>query len=121
MLFWSCHDPQRAHKETCAHVTKQLLEECSQIETFDDLLTVKGRLSELFDELVDAIIQARKWELAHPDSYMPSEEEIALSEELRKEMDRLYRIPGAQYIIERCEHKALEKLDAFERKQGKER
>jgi hypothetical protein len=41
----------------------------------------------------------------------------ALSEHLRRELNRIYGIEGGREIIEKCQEEALFRLDGFEKRQ----
>jgi hypothetical protein len=71
----------------------------------------------LFNQLVDVMIQARKWQIKHRTSWQATVVDRYLSLELAQEFARIYRIPTARAFIEKCQQAALERLDAFEKKQ----
>jgi hypothetical protein len=71
---------------------------------------------------VGLIIEAREYQIKHPDEYVLSAEEAPFSEELLFELKRLYtHIEGGREIIERAQKEALIRLDGFEKKLQKKK
>jgi hypothetical protein len=97
----------------------ELLQTAQNVEDLDQLMRVLPTFSRLFNQLVEVMIQARKWQIKHRTSWDLSEEDRYLSFELAQEFARLYQIPTARAFIEKCQQPALERLDAFEKKQLK--
>ncbi|MBS0654155.1 MAG: hypothetical protein JSR46_00100 [Verrucomicrobia bacterium] len=100
-------------------VTSQLLEHLEDVHDLDDLIEILPRLQMLFDQLVDVMIEARKWQVKEGVEWGPSEEDAALSARLCSELNRIFAIPAARDLIEKSQHRALERLDAFETKVNK--
>jgi hypothetical protein len=102
-------------------VMRSLIQEMQSIRTRDQLLASTIRLKRHFDRLIDIMIAAEESLYAHPEIDRgefggPNHE---LSDKLRIELNRLYRIEGGRKIIEKCQEKALHRLDAFEKQHGK--
>jgi hypothetical protein len=97
-------------------VTSQLLEHLEDVHDLDDLIEILPRLQMLFDQLVDQMIEARKWQIKEGVVWDPSEEDAALSLSLCRELNRIFAMPAARDLIEKSQHRALERLDAFETK-----
>jgi hypothetical protein len=102
-------------------VILSLIQELQSIYTREQLLAASGKLQKQFDRLVNVIIAAKEFYHSHPDfnaeMAMPYNHE--LSDRLRIELNRLYLLEGGRQIIEKCQEKALLRLDAFEKKQAK--
>jgi hypothetical protein len=99
-------------------VTLELIETLEPIYTREDLLDVVPRLRYLFDKLVNTMIAAREFHEKHPNAEItsPSENDHALSERLRRELNRIYFIEEGSDIIEKCQEAGLNRLDACEKK-----
>jgi len=107
------------YKEEGEGVVHTLVEDLKAIRTRDELLSVSGRLRRHFDRLAEIMITAEEYrrEHTHTDTdecYVPNRE---LSDQLREELNRLYRIQGGRQIIEKCQEQALHRLDAYQKKQ----
>jgi hypothetical protein len=79
-------------------------------------------LQRLFDRLVDVMIAAEEFALAHPGQEKGelTQRNHELSDQLRVELNRLYRVEGGRQTIEKCQEKALHRLDAFEKRVAKQ-
>lgn len=99
-------------------IMRSLLQELKAIHTREELLATQGRLQRQFDRLVFIMISAEEFSFSHPEQ--GKEEAIRfnhdLSDQLRVELNRLYRLEGGRQIIEKCQEKALYRLDAFQRR-----
>lgn len=99
-------------------VTRSLIQELQTIHTREQLLSSSGRLQRLFDNLVNVMMAAEEYCSGHPElekgELMPHNHE--LSDQLRIELNRLYRLEGGRQFIEKCEENALHRLDAFKKK-----
>ncbi len=84
---------------------------------------MEPELKKHFESLINLMIQAREFQQKHLDdlgtevAYEEDSADIRLEEELR----RIYGIEGGREIIERCQHEALFRLDAYERSLAKKR
>src|ERR1700733_14895073 len=97
-------------------ITAALIEELSAIDDVDALLERLPYLESLFEALVDQIIEARKWQIKQGASFTISEQDAELSAKLASELHRLMLNPLACHVIEKSQQKALERLDAFEKR-----
>lgn len=101
-------------------VMRSLIQELQGIHTREQLLAASGRLQRHFDRLVNIVIAAEEFSLVHPEEKGEvGRHNHELSDQLRIELNRLYRLEGGRQIIEKCQEKALHRLDAFEKKQAK--
>jgi hypothetical protein len=108
-------------KEEGEGVIRSLIQELRAIHTRDQLLAASGKLQRLFDRLVFIIIAAEEFSFAHPE--LAKRESMRhnheLSDQLRGELNRLYRLEGGRQILEKYQEKALHRLDAFEKRHAK--
>lgn len=102
-------------------ITLALIQELSVIHTRDQLVRSSPKLKGLFADLVDVIIDAQKYRERHPSLEVPelSPHNHLVSNQLRSEMNRIYRLPGARPLLEKCQEEALLRLDAFEKQMKK--
>jgi hypothetical protein len=99
-------------------ISVALVIELEAIDDLDSLLERLAYIESLFDALVDVMIEARKWQQRHECTFEISEEDSQLSNRISTELNRLFQIPLAGHFIEKSQQKALERLDAFEKKSG---
>ncbi|HSX12164.1 MAG TPA: hypothetical protein VLF61_01595 [Rhabdochlamydiaceae bacterium] len=115
----SLDDYQKEGQLLCRHLAKEL----KNIHTREELLKSELSIKKKFDQLVELILEARQYQIKHPDEYATtSEEQSPFSEELLFELKRLYaHIEGGREIIERAQKEALIRLDGFEKKLEKQK
>ncbi|HSX03631.1 MAG TPA: hypothetical protein VLG76_02765 [Rhabdochlamydiaceae bacterium] len=102
----------------CRHLAKDL----KKIHTREELVKSELLIKKKFDELVELIIDARQYQMKHPDEYVVAGEENPFSDELLFELKRIYgNIEGGREIIERAQKEALIRLDGFEKKLEKQK
>jgi hypothetical protein len=107
----------RDEGETIAY---SLIEELRHVHSRDDLLAKTPKLKQLFHSLVDLAIAARDFREKHPEANFLSQgsrKEETVSDQLREELNRIFLIEGGREIIEKAQEEALNRLDAFEKKQ----
>lgn len=102
-------------------VIRSLIQELKTIHTREELLAAQASLQRQFDRLVSIIIAAEEFNFSYPDQ---NKEEVTqsnhdVSDQLRIELNRLYRLEGGRQIIEKCQQKALYRLDAFQKRHAK--
>jgi hypothetical protein len=104
-------------------VIRSLIQELQVIHTREQLLAESGNLQKQFDRLVNIMIAAEEYVISHPDLDRVefSRHNHELSDRLRIELNRLYRVEGGCQIIEKCQEKALHRLDAFKKKNFKQK
>ena len=81
---------------------------------------MQPQLKEHFESLINLMIQAREFEQKHLEAENGLEEEGS-SARLEEELRRVYGIEGGREIIEKSQHEALFRLDAYERALAKKR
>ena len=97
-------------------INQELLEEMQQIDDLDGLIEALPRMQKLYGRLVDVIVEAKKWQIRHKTSWQPTSEDTALSQQLSRELERLYQMPTARAILEKAQETALIRLDSLEKK-----
>ncbi len=114
----SLDDYQKEGQLFCRHLAKEL----ANIHTREDLLKNELVIKKKFDELVELIIEARQYQIKHPEDYLAVAEENPFSEELLFELKRIYsQIESGREIMERAQKEALIRLDGFEKKLTKQK
>jgi hypothetical protein len=96
----------------------QLIEELGDVFDIDDLIDKQPHLRRIFNEQADLIIEARKWQINHKEVWSLDQKSSLLSQELEMEIKRVYAIPVARELLEEYQSSALERIDAFEKKQA---
>ena len=117
MSFVSCQSKAEKMKSKVFMRLQELTFELQKIETQDDLIQKGDILKKKYEEIVDAIIAVTIY-CQKTSSQIPQitdEEEI--NHRLELELSRLYKLPGALFLLEKYQANALIRLDAFEKKQ----
>ncbi len=91
--------------------TRSLIKEMQAIYDYEELIERRSYLTTLFSDLVDTMNSADQYRQKNPNAELSelSEVDHQLSDALRAEMNRLYRIEGVREIIESCQRDALKK------------
>ena len=90
----------------------ELLSELQSVDDIETLLKVSPKLQRLFGQLVDVMIEAKKWQNTHKvTAWQMSDDERLTSQQITQELARIYKIPSAQLLIEKTQELALLKLD----------
>lgn len=99
-------------REEGESITRSLIKELREIRTREDLLSTAPKLEKLFLKLAEVMIQARHFQQMNPHQSTPalSAKDHALSDQLRTELNRVYRMEGGREVIEKCQEKALKKM-----------
>lgn len=100
-----------------------LIKELQAIHSYSTLSAAAPKLKRLFNDLVDTMLKAREYHESHPAAEISdlSPKNHASSEQLRTELNRIYRLDGGRELIEKCQEGALLRLDAFEKNLVKRR
>lgn len=87
--------------------------ELKKIRSRDDLLLYAPRLKQLFESLVNIIIEAEKYRKIHPEAEIasPHKKEQSASDLLRIELNRILYMEGGREVIEKVQEDALNRLD----------
>lgn len=106
------------HLEEGEHLTLELIEELEVIRSREELIVAAPRLKQLFDQLVDTMIAAKEFREKHPSAETPllTDRNRSLSELLKTELNRIYKLDGGREIIEKCQLDALNRLDGYTKK-----
>jgi hypothetical protein len=100
-------------------LSRQLMENLQNIRTREEVVKAVPRLKHDFEKLVDLMIEARRFQEEEP--FEPDTSNTEVSELLREELKRVYKIEGGREMIEKAQKEALIRLDAFERALKKKR
>lgn len=108
-------------EEEAEGVIRSLIQDLKAIHTREQLLAATAKLQKQFERLVSLIITAEELISANPDWENIGSPQVnhELSDQLRTELNRLYYLEGGRQIIEKCQEKALYRLDAFKKQQAK--
>jgi len=100
------------YQEEGNEIVEKLIGEFQSIQNRQQLVEASPRLTHLFDELADLMMEADRFRKLHPelDPVDPTPNSLLLSRSLREEMERVYQIEGARELVERCQEKALFQL-----------
>ncbi|MBS0604628.1 MAG: hypothetical protein JSS60_06285 [Verrucomicrobia bacterium] len=124
LLLCSCspnssEEFQREGEARCRLLTLELM----KVENRQQLLRAEPLLKKHFESLITLMIEAREFQQKHVDealseiAFVENTADIRLEEELR----RIYAIEGGREVIERAQHEALVRLDAYERALARKR
>jgi len=110
-------------KEQGKTLSRHLLAELQSIHSRDELTKATPRFQMIFDEMVSVMIATREFAEKHPKSEMTelNDEDHHQSEELRFELNRIYKIDGCREIIEKSQRQPLQRLDIYEKRREKKR
>jgi hypothetical protein len=94
---------------------RTLVIELQKIHTRDELAAALPSLKKQFSALVDLIIEAKGFQLKHPEQegIDPAYYEHEYAAELKDELTRLCKLEGGREMIEKAQREALIRLDAF--------
>ncbi|MEC7839471.1 MAG: hypothetical protein VX777_05490 [Chlamydiota bacterium] len=102
-------------------INKSIVKQLQKIHSRSDLIDASTELEGLFNKLVDVMIQSRKYQESGSlaETLPLSKNDHLLSDKLREELNRIYRIPGAKKLIEKSQQSALTRLDIYEQQLNK--
>jgi hypothetical protein len=111
------------YREDGEGIVRALIHELQQIHSRDELVSASTKIKRLFLDLVNVIIAAQEYREHHPSSEFPelSKENHLSSDQLRSELNRIYRLEGGRELIEKYQEPALHRLDAYEKKLSKKK
>ena len=115
ILIYGCNPTNEDIQQESQKIIKQLIEQMTIIHNYGELQKSAPQLKKSFNKLVDIIIEARKLEIKDAKFEIKNHH---LSDLLRYQVERIYRIDGGKEIIEEMQRDALHKLNAFEKKQN---
>ena len=118
--FSSCASNASEHfQEKSRNKTMELIRELQGVECLDDIIQRSSRFKTLYLDLVDVCVEVQKYQKKQETSWELEAEDFTLSDELRFEFVRIYKILGAKELMEKYQMPALVRLDAFEKKEVK--
>ena len=98
-------------------IIRSLIAELQTIHNRNQLIASSHRLETHFNRLADVMIAAEEFHLKHPktEKLETTSFDSELSDQLRSELNRIYRIEGGKQILEKTQEKALRKLENFKK------
>lgn len=96
---------------------KQLIDTFERIQSLDDFKELQPDLRSQLMELAELMIEIRKYQLMSGRTWKIEVDDLALSDQLLLEMNRVLRIDGAKEMLQMCQREALLTLDSFQKKQ----
>lgn len=100
-------------------IVDEIADELEACACKQDVQKALPRLKKKFLRLATVMMEARDFELRHPDGGRVALSDGRASDRLRGEMMRVYQMEGGRPLIETAEREALEKIDAYEQRQRK--
>ena len=115
----SLSDYRYEGESTC----RDIIGDLQRVETREDLARLEPILKRNFEKLVIVIIGARQIQIKYPEEALalPLHVESDVSDLLKEELERVYRIEGGKEIVERAQREAMLRLDGFEKIRGKQK
>jgi hypothetical protein len=117
----SCSKSIEGYREEGEGVTRSLIQELTLIHSYQDLRGAQARLEVLYNNLTDLMIASH--ELQEKEGYIeiPELSKINhdLSDKLREELNRIYRLEGGKELMEKFQDKALQRLDTYKKRIAK--
>jgi hypothetical protein len=113
---------QQNYKVEGQEIIRSLTKELKPIRTREQLLQTAPKIKKLFNKLTTVLVKAKEYQLRDQKIENDLEDSEALTDErmfsdqLKEELNRIYRLDGGKEIIETCQKDALERLDQFEQK-----
>jgi len=86
---------------------RSLVKEFKAVKSRDELMEKEEKVKTLFEKLVKVLVEAKLYLDNHDEALEFKWKDHELSDELKAEINRLYRIEGCKEIIEKCERDAL--------------
>lgn len=116
LLLMGCsHECESSFKEDASLIMRSFIEELIPVKTSADLKKRQKKIRKLYIDLSDIAINAKKWadketRISVCDDHFYDE---SLNELLKKELERIYKIEGAQELMEEFQREAIERLGEF--------
>jgi hypothetical protein len=97
------------YREEGQGTLRKLLKELRKIRNRDDLAAVTPNLEKLFLQLAQTMVVAKRFQEKNPQTPFPefSTKDHELSDQVRTELNRIYRLEGGREGIEKCQETAL--------------
>ena len=100
-------------------ISRLITRDLKKVKSREELVKIVPLLKKRFSDLVDLMIEARKFQQKYPDALAAEELEPEMDDALLTELKRVYRLEGGREIIEDCQREALIRLDSFEHKRSR--
>lgn len=110
ILAAACTSGPEAIREDSQVILRNLIREFQGVKSRETLMEREAKIQILFDRLVGVLVDAKKYIDTHEQELEFKWKDQNLSDELKGELNRLYRLEGCREIIERCERKSLERF-----------
>lgn len=88
---------------------RELLAELKKLKSRDQLMDASERLERCYEEIADLMLLV-KMNVKQQKGVEFTDQDQQLNEKIRLELLRIYRIDGGREILEKCQKKALDKL-----------
>jgi hypothetical protein len=116
IVLASCSSPTlEDYREEGESITRSLIKQFQSIYSREDLVHAEYKIKLLFNRLVNVMMDAhalREKLSVHTIAPLSADERL-LSDKLRAELNRLYRLEGGREMIERWQEEPLYRLDAY--------
>jgi hypothetical protein len=99
-------------------ICRQLVEDLKEVHSQQQLVKKIPQLRRRFNDLVDLMIQARRFQEKYPIEEISDCFDLSFiySEQLKNCLERIYGLEGGREAIEKAQKEAVCRLDYFERK-----
>lgn len=107
LLLASCSRGPEEIRDEGQSIMRSLIKEFKSVKSRDELMEKEERVKALFEKFVKVLAEAKIYLEKHDEALEFKWKDHELSDELKMEINRLYRIEGCKEIIEKCESEAL--------------
>ena len=94
-------------------VAKELLNDLVKVQSLKDLKSEGPKLKKEYNQLVEIMIAAKKFQNRHLGDEVPGHIGLEVSEALKKEFIRIYQLEGCLEVMEALQRESLHKLDLY--------
>ena len=98
-------------------LSRKITLDLQKVQTTEQLVEIAPVLKKRFYFLVELMIQARKYQEAHPEEWTDERPraDATFNELMVIELERVHKLERGREVIEKAQRDALHRLDAFER------
>ena len=118
LLIGCTHKDEAYFIRQAERIKRELSSELESIQTLGDLFIRQEGLTIRFEELAQLAIDSRQFQVKTKRCWELSDSERESGKTLTRELQRVLTIAGAQAVIEKCQLRAVEKIDSFEKRSG---
>ncbi len=93
------------------NISRSLLKDLEKVESLNDLIIRKSKLTKKFAILVDVIIISKKYGSNHQFDEIENKEDQYLSDLILEQFVRIYKIDGCKELMEDIQRESLHKLE----------